>query len=80
MTHEHLQDEKVSIQKELLHLESTFGQTVARNEELFHPIYARYRAVKRFLARSTASVSEIFTVLFYRNISLFLTCFVLLYS
>src|SRR6266576_1835839 len=56
MTHEQLLDEKVSIQKELLHLENVFGQTTARNEELFHPIYARYRSVKRFLARSSASV------------------------
>lgn len=57
MTLEQLQDEKVSMQKELLHLENTFGQTAARNEELFSPIYARYRTVKRFLARSSASVS-----------------------
>ncbi len=57
MTEEHLQDEKVSIQKELSILENMFGQTTARNEDLFKPIYNRYRTVKRHLARTTASVS-----------------------
>lgn len=58
MTVEQLQDEKVSIQKELIYLENMFGQTTARNEETFQPIYTRYRSVKRLLARLSAFVSS----------------------
>lgn len=53
MSPEQLSEEKVALQKALLYLEAKFGRPTAREErDLAHPLYDRYRQVKRFVLRS----------------------------
>ncbi|XP_066304621.1 protein FAM13A-like isoform X2 [Branchiostoma lanceolatum] len=52
LTMDELRDEKVAMQKELLHLESTHGRPTSRVEkDIVRPLYERYRQVKKFLSK-----------------------------
>ncbi|CAH1794835.1 unnamed protein product [Owenia fusiformis] len=52
MTREHVQDEKLAVQKALLHFESIHGRPSTKAEkELMRPLYDRYRNIKRLLAK-----------------------------
>lgn len=69
MTREQLLQEKVAVQKGLLHLESTHGRPTSKEErDIVRPLYDRYRTLKRLLARNAPSklkdcVSELGTIL-----------------
>lgn len=53
MTPEQLGDEKVAMQKALLFLEAKYGRPTTREErDLAHPLYDRYRQVKRLMLRT----------------------------
>lgn len=69
MTREQLLQEKVAVQKGLLHLEGTYGRPTSKEErDIVRPLYDRYRTLKRLLARNALSklkdsVSELGTIL-----------------
>ncbi|KAK2725789.1 protein FAM13B-like isoform X2 [Artemia franciscana] len=53
MTREQLVDEKERLQTALLHLETTHGRPLLRNDkEMVKPLYDRYRLLKRLIIRS----------------------------
>lgn len=53
MTREQLVDEKERLQNALLHLETTHGRPLLRNDkEMVKPLYDRYRLLKRLIIRS----------------------------
>ncbi|XP_025154132.1 protein FAM13A isoform X2 [Harpegnathos saltator] len=69
LSYEQLVDEKTAVQKALLHIESTFGRPVSKEDRaVVRPLYDRYRTLKRLLIRAGASknkdsVSELATIL-----------------
>lgn len=65
MNDEQLIDEKIAVQKALLHLESIHGRPVSKEDrDVVRPLYDRYRILKRIVARTT-NVS--FFKLFFLN-------------
>lgn len=55
LTREQVLDEKVAVQKALLHMEEIFGRPVSKGDrDLVRPLYDRYRALKRLVIRSGA--------------------------
>ncbi|XP_050391996.1 protein FAM13A isoform X2 [Patella vulgata] len=55
MIREQVQEEKLAIQKSLLHFENLFGRPTNKMEkDLMRPLYDRYRSVKRILAKPTS--------------------------
>lgn len=49
-----LLEEKLAVQKALLHLENVFGRPVTREDrDLVRPLYQRYRALKRMVIRNS---------------------------
>ncbi|KAL0266461.1 UNVERIFIED_CONTAM: hypothetical protein PYX00_008987 [Menopon gallinae] len=64
-----LLEEKVAVQKALLHLENVFGRPVTREDrDLVRPLYQRYRSLKRLVVRSSGgklnnSTGELATIL-----------------
>lgn len=58
-----LLEEKLALQKALLHLENVFGRPVTREDrDLVRPLYQRYRCLKRMVVR-TAGVT-IYQIIF----------------
>ncbi|XP_052764243.1 protein FAM13A-like isoform X2 [Mya arenaria] len=56
MNHDQVQDEKLSVQKALLHFEGIHGRPKSRDEkDLMRPLYDRYRTIKRLLSRQPPS-------------------------
>ncbi|XP_049767917.1 protein FAM13A [Schistocerca cancellata] len=61
-------DEKLAVQKVLLHMEEMFGRPTSRGDrDLVRPLYDRYRALKRLIIRAGStklkdSVSELATI------------------
>ncbi|XP_035671612.1 protein FAM13A-like isoform X5 [Branchiostoma floridae] len=52
LTMDELREEKVAMQKELLHLESTHGRPTSKVEkDIVRPLYERYRQIKKFLSK-----------------------------
>ncbi|XP_046393788.1 protein FAM13A isoform X2 [Ischnura elegans] len=68
LSREQLQEEKLALQKALLHLESLHGRPSSREErDLVRPLYDRYRMLKRMVIRSGPSklkdsVTELATI------------------
>ncbi|XP_071449287.1 protein FAM13A isoform X2 [Hetaerina americana] len=68
LSREQLQEEKLALQKALLHLESLHGRPASREErDLVRPLYDRYRMLKRMVIRSGPSklkdsVTELATI------------------
>ncbi|KAK6641827.1 hypothetical protein RUM44_013545 [Polyplax serrata] len=64
-----LLEEKLAVQKALLHLENVFGRPVTKEDrDLVRPLYQRYRSLKRLVIRSTGgklnnSTGELATIL-----------------
>nr|XP_051675527.1 protein FAM13A isoform X5 [Oryctolagus cuniculus] len=55
MTKEQIANEKVALQKALLHYESIHGRPVTKSErQVMKPLYDRYRLVKQILSRASA--------------------------
>lgn len=65
---EALMDEKVAVQKALLHFEGIYGRPSSKEDrDLVRPLYDRYRTLKRMVARSgmtklNASINELATI------------------
>ncbi|XP_053383578.1 protein FAM13A-like [Mercenaria mercenaria] len=56
MKHEQVQDEKLAVQKALLHFEGIHGRPKSKDEkDLMRPLYDRYRTIKRLLSRQPMS-------------------------
>ncbi|XP_052264203.1 protein FAM13A-like isoform X2 [Dreissena polymorpha] len=56
MNHEQVQEEKLAVQKALLHFEGIHGRPKSRDEkDLMRPLYDRYRTIKRLLSRQPMS-------------------------
>ncbi|BFZ02682.1 hypothetical protein BsWGS_05721 [Bradybaena similaris] len=52
MSRDQVQEEKLAVQRALLHFEGLHGRPTSREEkELMRPLYDRYRSVKRMLAK-----------------------------
>ncbi|KAK7507959.1 hypothetical protein BaRGS_00000924 [Batillaria attramentaria] len=52
MNRDQVQEEKLAIQKSLLHFEGLHGRPTAKEDkDLMRPLYDRYRAIKRMLAK-----------------------------
>ncbi|XP_012943103.1 protein FAM13B [Aplysia californica] len=52
MSREQVHDEKLAVQRALLHFEGLHGRPCTRDEkDLMRPLYDRYRSIKRILAR-----------------------------
>ncbi|XP_076443279.1 protein FAM13A-like [Babylonia areolata] len=52
MTKDQVQEEKLAVQKALLHFESLHGRPNSKEDkDLMRPLYDRYRAIKRMLAK-----------------------------
>ncbi|XP_033745631.1 protein FAM13A-like isoform X2 [Pecten maximus] len=65
MNREQVQDEKLSVQKALLHFESIHGRPRTKDDkDLMRPLYDRYRTIKRLLSKpsSPRDKSELQTV------------------
>ncbi|XP_046554749.1 protein FAM13A-like isoform X2 [Haliotis rubra] len=55
MSYEQVLEEKLAVQKALLHFESIHGRPSSKNEkDLMRPLYDRYRSIKRLLAKPTS--------------------------
>lgn len=69
MTYEQLLEEKIAVQKALLHIEGAFGRPVFKEDRVIvRPLYDRYRMMKRLLIRAGPnknkdSISELATIL-----------------
>ncbi|XP_043472213.1 protein FAM13A [Leptopilina heterotoma] len=69
LSYEQLMDEKISVQKALLHIENVFGRAVSKEDRVIvRPLYDKYRTLKRHLIRAGAnknkdSMSELATIL-----------------
>ncbi|XP_044001811.1 protein FAM13A isoform X2 [Aphidius gifuensis] len=67
--YDELLDEKTSLQKALLQIESIFGRAVSKEDRIVvRPLYDRYRTLKRLLIRASSSkhkdsISELATIL-----------------
>ncbi|XP_045472866.1 protein FAM13A [Harmonia axyridis] len=58
MSQEQLSEEKVAVQKALLHLENMFGRPVDKDDrDLVRPLYDRYRTLKRLVAKASMGTS-----------------------
>lgn len=65
-------EEKLAVQKALLHLENVFGRPVTKEDrDLVRPLYQRYRSLKRLVIRNSG-VSLIF--FFFCSQTLYLIC------
>ncbi|KAL3875584.1 hypothetical protein ACJMK2_033522 [Sinanodonta woodiana] len=65
MTRDQVQEEKLSVQKALLHFEEIHGRPKTKDEKsLMRPLYDRYRTIKRLIARQPLSphAQELHTV------------------
>ncbi|XP_067944481.1 protein FAM13A-like isoform X2 [Watersipora subatra] len=59
LTRDQVQEEKLAVQKALLHFESIHGRPQTKSEkELMRPLYDRYRQIKKALATAPVSKSE----------------------
>lgn len=68
---EALMDEKVAVQKALLHFEGIYGRPSSKEDrDLVRPLYDRYRTLKRMVARS-GMVSVYYSI---SDLSLMLMC------
>ncbi|XP_041363087.1 protein FAM13A-like isoform X2 [Gigantopelta aegis] len=55
MNREQIYDEKLAVQKALLHFESLHGRPTSKEEkDLMRPLYDRYRSIKRILSKPTS--------------------------
>ncbi|XP_051175769.1 protein FAM13A [Leptopilina boulardi] len=69
LSYEQLMDEKIAVQKALLHIENVFGRAVSKEDRVIvRPLYDKYRTLKRHLIRAGAnknkdSMSELATIL-----------------
>ncbi|XP_066601313.1 protein FAM13A [Prorops nasuta] len=69
LTYEQLLDEKIAVQRALLHIEDAFGSPIPKEDrEAVRSLYDRYRTLKRLLIRAGASknkdsVPELATIL-----------------
>ncbi|XP_060081794.1 protein FAM13A-like isoform X2 [Ylistrum balloti] len=55
MNREQVQDEKLSVQKALLHFESIHGRPRTKDDkDLMRPLYDRYRTIKRLLSKPSS--------------------------
>lgn len=55
LSYEQLMDEKVAVQKALLHIENVFGRAVSEQDRaIVRPLYDKYRTLKRNLIRAGA--------------------------
>lgn len=62
MTREQLLQEKVAVQKGLLHLEGTHGRPTSKDErDIVRPLYDRYRTLKRLLVRNAPVIINTFS-------------------
>ncbi|XP_044752055.1 protein FAM13A [Coccinella septempunctata] len=60
MTQEQLSEEKVAVQKALLHLENVYGRPINKEDrDLVRPLYDRYRNLKRLVAKAALGTSVI---------------------
>lgn len=68
LSREQLLEEKVAVQKALLHLEDMYGRPVTKGDrDLVRPLYDRYRTLKRMVVRTAPSkmkdsISELATI------------------
>jgi len=55
LNYDQLLDEKIAVQKALLHIEDIFGRPVSKDDRtVVRPLYDRYRTLKRLLIRAGA--------------------------